>query len=405
MEGTSTTASTEPVKTPGKIVSAGAATQGTPAFKQPAISDTNDAVVEDKTKNTDANAGAAPAAANAGTNGANGVAPTKDDLPELSEEQLKKLFAAKGIEGFDGNFDTLKQKIEKADKPADVELTEEEKKAAAKAFDERMLGHYLKHGGKVEDYVALKTIASSDLKELSVKEIRDEMKKEKFDDDEIAVVLQERYYQLNPDELTKNPEEEDSDFEKRKELLKKKAAFGSKKLENHSAPIKNKAAEILAGIKSSVEAEILLEKQEAMFSSKVDEFAKKFPRKLTFELGEVDGKKIDPVTYEVTEAAITEAVTLLKDPAKRQQYFFNSDNSLNLDNVAQVLIRNKFLESALKALYLEGGNRQVEYFEKVFPGRTAKDIGVGGKAGGTGTGQKGKIASFGQPEHVVRQNN
>jgi hypothetical protein len=326
-------------------------------------------------------------------------------LPELSDEQLKKLFADKGIEGFE-SFEKLKEKISKVDAPVDNPPTEEEKKAAEAAMEKRMADHFVATGGSLEGFVALKQIAAMDLKELSVAEIKREMKEAKFTDAEIDVVLKERYYQLNPEELQKiktvdedgnEIEETDEDFQKRKDLLAKKVSYGSTKLEKRSTHTKQNAETILNNLREAIKAEDSKKVQENQILSKVDEISKTLPRKITFELGKVNDTEIAPVVYDVTEADITEIAAEFKDSTTRQQILLNEDKTLNLTGLMEMKLRNKILTSALKAAYIEGGNRQVAAFEKVFPG-SAKSLGVGGSQAASTQGRKGVIASAGQPE-------
>lgn len=338
---------------------------------------------------------------------ANAAAPAEVTLPELSDDQLKKLFADKGIEGFDGNFETLKEKLAKANAPAVTEPTAEEKKLAEAAMDKKMLDRYIETGGTAEAYVALKQIASMDLRELSVAELKSWLKEKKFTDEEIDDVVKERYYQLNPDELQKNKtwdeensawkEESDDDFNKRKEFLKKKVAAFSPKLDSRGIYTKQKAEGVLNTLRESIKADELAVTKEAQFSSMVDEFSKKLPREITFELGEINKIKQDPVVFKVSDADVAEVADTFKDPAKRQQFLFNEDKTLNHANLMNVMLRNKYLESALKATYIEGGNRQVAALEKVFPG-AAHALGVGGAPQQNKQGRKGVFVSAGQPE-------
>lgn len=403
MAETNDTGTAAPVdtKVPGNIVSAGKPSIAT--FTKPA--EQND------------NGGAAAADAGAGAAGdgkkpeltdaekAAAIEAEKNKLPDLSDDQTNKLISkALGIENFDGNIDAIKEKLKPAAAAQSPEDIEKEKKANEAAFDKRMLDHFIANGGSAENFVALKQVAAADLKALSESEIRRELKDNGFSDDDITTVLKERYYQINPEELTQGENETADEFEKRKALTEKKIAFGSKKLESKSSFIKKQAVDALGVLREAINFQDLQKAEEAKLSSKADELAKKLPRKLTFELGFLDDKntkKIDPIEYDVSENDIAEVVDTLKDPEKRNKFLFNEDNSLNLDNVGAVMLRNKYLESALKASYLEGGNRQVSEFEKIFPGRIAKDIGVGGASGGGG-GRKGVIASAGKPQVVVR---
>lgn len=327
---------------------------------------------------------------------------TKTNLPEITDDQLKEIFAKKGIEGFDGNFAALKEKLEKADKASTATPSEEEKKLAEAAFENRMLNFHIENGGTAEQFVALKQIASMDLKELSIAEIKKEMKENGFDDGEIDVVLKERYFQLNPDELKRGEDESEEEFNKRQELTKKKVTYGSKKLEARSTHTKQNAEALLNNLRDAIKAQDLEKQTEAEFSSKVDEMSKKVSRKVTFELGEVNKAKIDPVLYDVSEADVAEVVSILKDPKQRQQYFFNEDKTLNLTKVMDVMLRNKYLESLAKATYLEGGDRQVAIFRKTFPG-TPTALGVGGAIASNNNGRAGVIKSAGQPEVVAPQ--
>lgn len=324
-------------------------------------------------------------------------------LPDLTDDQLKEIFEKKGIKGFDGNFQTLKEKLEKADAPAASAPTDEEKKAADLAFEKRMLDFHIESGGTPESFVALRQIAAADLRELSIASIRKEMQENGFTQDEIEVVLKERYFQLNPEELTQGEEETDEDFAKRKELAKKKVSYGTKKLEGRAAYTQTSAKEALNDLREAIKAKDAVAATEAQISSKVDEISKTVARQITFELGEVNKTKLDPITYKVTDADIAEVANTLKDPVQRKQLLFNEDGTLNLSKVMDVMVRNKYLESAVKASFLEGGNRQVAAFKKVFP-NSAHALGVGGESAQTNTkGRKGVLVSAGQPEVVNPQ--
>lgn len=325
----------------------------------------------------------------------------KNKLPEVNDDQLKKLLESKGITLDDKGFEGLKEKL---NKPAETAKSPEdiakEKEAQESAFEKRMLDHFIANGGTAENFVALKKIASADLKELSESEIKRELKENGITDEEdIKAIILERYYQINPEELEQDEDESEEDFKKRKALIEKKIAFGTKDKESKSSHIKKQASDALAALQEAIKIQDSLVEDEAKLSSKVDELAPKLPRKMTFQLGKVNDQEIAPVEYDVTEDDIAEVVATLKDTGKRNNILYNKDGDLNLESVSTLLLKNKILESALKATYLEGGNRQIAIFEKTFPGRTAKDIGVGGTNGGN-TGKPGKIVSAGKPVRV-----
>lgn len=325
---------------------------------------------------------------------------TEDQLKGLTDDQLKNILKGKGIE-FEGDFEAMKNKL--TTPAAAPELTAEQKVEQEKALNKRMLDLHIEQGGSPEQFVALQQIASMDLKQLSIASIKKEMRESGLDftDEQIDGIIKERYYQINPDELVKDEEEADEDFKKKKDFITKKATLGSKRLENHSLHIKKNAEETLKDLRDAIAEKDAAELSEKQFSSKVDEFSKKVPRKITFELGEVLGQKLDPVTYDVTDSDITEVTNLLKDKAQREKFFFNEDKTLNLSKVMDVMLQNKYLQSAIKASYLEGGNRQVEIFKKTFPG-TAFDVGVGGETANANNkkGTPGKLVSAGKPERV-----
>lgn len=371
--------------TPGKIVSAGQPQAGT--IPIPGIT----APIDDQTTGgelTDEQKAAAAAAAN--------------KLPELTDDQLKELLKGKGIELDDTGFDGLAQKLKPASASA-PEPTAEEKAATEAAFEKRMLDHYISHGGTAESFVAFKQIASTDLTLLSESELKREMKADGFDDEEIAEMIKERYYQIKLDELEEDVAETTEEFEKRKAKLEKKIAYGSKAFGAKGAEIKKQAESALSALREAVNTEDLLVANEAKLSSKVDEIAAKLPRKLTFELGLVNDQQIAPIEYKVDQKDIDDVIATLKDPAKRNKLLYNEDKGLNLSEIAQLLLRNKILESSLKAGYLEASDRQVAEFNKRFPGRIARDIGVGGNNGSANTGRPGVVVSAGKPEPAGRK--
>ncbi len=330
---------------------------------------------------------------------ANGAAPAADATPALTDEQLKEILKGKGI-NFDGDFEAMKNKINTLpDAPA---LSPEQVAANEKAFEKRMLDFHIENGGTIEDFAAIKQIASMDLKLLSEAAIRKELKENGFDQDQIDVVLKERYYQLNPDELVLGDGEDETEFNKKKELLKKKVSYGSKLMETKAASDKKYAEDALKDLRQSVLDKDANAKKESEYSSKAEEFSKKLPRSITVELGDVNDQKVEPVTISVSESDINEVAAIFKDKAKRESTFLNSDGTLNFTKLMETELRNKTLESAVKASYIEGGNRQIEAFRKVFPD-SPFTLGVGGTPPTQKKGEKGKIVSAGKPE-LVRQN-
>ena len=320
--------------------------------------------------------------------------PTKQPIDEAS---LKEFFKGQGIE-FD-SIEALKTKLNSTpQQQTPQEPTPEEKEKIQKEREQKVLTNYLAKGGKVEDFVSLTNLAKATKVEIAIGEITRDLKDQNFTDEEIQGIIKERYYQFSDEEIEELDDDDD------KESYKRKRAYGSKQLENRAASIKKQAEDYLKILNDDVDALDNSAKHESEFSSKVDEHLKTLPKKITFELGEVNNKPIDPIDYEVVDTDITEIAETLKDPQKRKQYFFTDEGDLNLTNVAQLMLDNKILKSALKRVYLEGGTRQTKVLESVFP-RQPHAIGLGGitPAGNTNKGQAGKLVGKGRPEVANRQ--
>ncbi len=322
----------------------------------------------------------------------------KNKLPEFTDDQLKEVLKGKGIELDDKGFEGLKEKLKPA-AAASTELTDEQKLAAEQLMEKRMLDKFIEKGGTAENFVAFKQIAGMDLTVLSENQLKTKMKEEGFDDDEVNEMLKERFYQIKLDELTQGEDEKTEDFEIRKKKLEKKIAYGAKEFGIAGSLIKKQAEDALSTLRQVITDEDLQKVEEVKNSERVTEFFEKLPRKVNFELGKTaSGQDIPLIEFTIPEEVVTEVMDTLKDSGKRKQFLYNEDGGLNLDNVAKVMLENKYLKSALKESYTKGGKTQVEEFEKMFPGRTAKDIGVGGANAGGQNGRKGVIASAGKPE-------
>jgi len=311
----------------------------------------------------------------------------------ITDESVKAYLKEKGIpfESFDDLKEKLKQKVEKKE-------TAEEKQAKEQAGEKRMLDLFMSGGGTIEQYASLKDLSKADLKDLSRDEVRRELKDAKFSDEEIEQIIKQQYFQTSDEELEQLEDESDKEFETRKR------EYGSKFFENRATHIKTQAEQIFNSLKERIEAEDLQAQQEVEFSSKIDEHFQKLPRKVTFELGEENSRKLTPIEYDVAEADIADVLSTLKDPAKRNNFLFNNEGQLNLENIADLLVRNKFLESAVKTSYLTGETRMTEELERTFGSRSASGVGLGGSNYGKQS-QNGAAVSRGQSQRVVPQRN
>lgn len=286
--------------------------------------------------------------------------------------------------------------------PKTLEPTAEQVAAREKEFDKRMLDLYVAMGRSGEEYYKIKEVAQADLTELSQSELVQELKAQGFDEKTIEAMKIERYYQLNPDEIEQGFDESEGDFEERKELVKKKVAYGTEKLTKRSLQKQKNAQDILNTLKEGVAEQDLQKQKDAEFIAKIDEVSKAMPRKLTLQLGKLNNEDLGSVDVDIPESEIEGIVVSLKDPVQRKQLLFTEEGDLDIEKVSNLLIRNKILELSAREALFTGRTQEVEKFKKVFPMRDPHSIGVGSPAAfiRTGTGQKGKLASAGTPEIV-----
>lgn len=296
---------------------------------------------------------------------------TNEPPKQLSKEEIKALY--------DEAF------------PTTPVLTDEDKQKQADAFEKRMLDLYVDGGGKIEEFALLKQVASTDLTEITKTELTKELKTAGFNETEIAAIQKERYYQLEQAEI------DEIDDPAEKALAQKKLDYGKSKLENKGKIVKENAVDFLNNLKEAVNQKDFFTQKESEFVSNVEAHFKEVPRKMTLELGKMDDIEIPPVEYEVPEDAIAKAQETLKNPASRKQLLFNTtDGSLNLKSIAELVLKAEMFDSAAKTMYLTGGHREVEKFEKIFP-KNPNALGVGGN-NQANTGKPGKLVKAGPPE-------
>lgn len=289
------------------------------------------------------------------------------------------------------NVDVLKEKIT-YQKPAPLP-TDAEKEKAAKDLEKRMLDVHIANGKTPEQYTLLKQIANGDLKELSVNQTKAELKEAGFKDAEITEILKERYYQIEDADI------EAEDDPAKKEILKKKKEFGTKKLEGRASHIQKQAKSYIDSLTESVNESDVEKKKMEQHASNVEAAIKNFQRKQTLELGKVDDTDIAPIEHEVPEAALEEVKNILKDPVAFEKQLYTKDGDVNLEFLLPHLVRSASYSNAIKHSYLVGGTRQVEHFEAAF-GASAPPLGGQPKP----NLEKGKVVSRGKSVYVAPSN-
>lgn len=317
----------------------------------------------------------------------------------LSEEQrksfLKELFGDENVD-----VEAIKEKL----KLTAPEPTEEEKKKAKSEKEIRALKLFVEQGGTPEQFNELKSIATGDKIELSKKKALTEFISAGFTEKEANEMLRNQFYQIELDNIEQDFDNEtEEEFEARKKELQKKVEYGTKKLESYSSYEQTQAASILKGLEDAVESADLEAKEEAVISSNVDELLSKLPRKQTIELGKYNDVDLAPVEHEVSEDSIKQVSEILKDPAKRNNYFNNQDGTLNLPKLTEVLLNHIERNRAIKNALLEGQTRMTAEIRKTFPATSPYELGIGGAP--QKNNQKGAVTSAGKPQRVSPQYN
>lgn len=320
-----------------------------------------------------------------------------------ADQKLDNL--AKGLNE-DGTARTAplsKEQIEalhKREFPTPKELTAEEKKQAEDDLDKKRLDWFVAHGGTVDSYAAMKIVATSDLTQLSEKELEKELTDAGFNEEEKKILRAERYYQLDEEAI------ESLADEKEKELARKKRDFGTKKL-NAKATHKQKLA---VGFFENIDKALKAEADEAAteiadekeLAQKVDSHFQTINGKITLQMGKTaDNVDIAPIELDadVTAGIIAEVKDLLKTTDKRNKFLYNEDGNLNIANLSEILIRNKVLEAAANKSYLKGVSDNTAAFEEIFPIRDRNALNITHQNGNNGK-VKGKIASFGKSQRA-----
>ena len=319
----------------------------------------------------------------------------KNEVPELNDAQIKAIMKQQLGEDWDGDIEAAKEKLKKTV----PEISAEEKAKQEAAHEKRMLDLYVSEGGTPQQFYQLKQIKEADLTVFGVEELKVNLKAKGFDDTEIAEILTERYYQINPDELIQDEDETNEAFEKRKGMVAKKAAYGKERFENLGKATKAKAQAFFDDLDEIIKSKDLQAKRDEAFTAEVEANSQKLPRKMTLELGKLDNVDLSPVQVDVPDEVIVEVTNILKDKEKRKQLLFKDDGTLNSEKLLNLLVREKMLEKAARESLFVGETKATEEFEKRFPIRNAHALGVGG---GTSPARNNgsKVAGFGNTQRV-----
>src|SRR5690606_13128646 len=101
-----------------------------------------------------------------------------------------------------------------------------------------------------------------------------------------------------------------------------------------------------------------------------------FPRVKKLEIGKVNDKDVEPIDYQVSDDDLRAVGSVLKNPNKLKQLFFNADGTPKVEEITGYLLAKQTESSKIKTAFFEGGSRQAEVIKNTF-GATPYDIGVG----------------------------
>lgn len=308
---------------------------------------------------------------------------TKTEEVGLSDDELKELY---------------EKRFSKPSEPSQEELDLKNREA-----ENKRLFLFIENGGTAEAYSKLKELSeATDLKEISKGVLVKELKEKGYDEEFINEVLIERYYQINPDELEQGIEEDDDEFEVRKEKVKKKVELGTEALSSRSKGLKESAKHIFENLDKAISDKESLAAEEIKFIAKIDEISKTLPRKMTLSLGKLNNEDLGSVEVDVPEEEITAISDLFKNAERREQLLYNKDGEVNVEGLSQILLKNNILERAARESLLNGRKSQIESLSKVFPFSSPQQIGVGGNNSNPKSGE-GKVIGFGKVQKNVKR--
>lgn len=314
--------------------------------------------------------------------------------PIVDENAMKEYFKANGIE-WDGDMEGLKNKM----KPAQAQPTEEEIKQQAAAHDKRLVDLFVKKGGTVDNFVAIKQLMTADPTEMSKTVLHKQLLDEGLDEESAIAVSKQMHLEQDLDNLEQGATETDEVFNARKEKLQKQIGVGAKVLANLGLPVIQNAKRTYEGLENELKQMDSDNASEAELSNKIDAHFKTLPREFSVEIGKINDKDVEPVKVKLSEEDVTAVAEILKDKTKWDALVYDDKGQFNFTKIAEILLRNKALESAAGSSYKAGQTKQVEEFAKRFPARSANSV-APGSAHSAPNGTSTKVAKAGVATRV-----
>jgi hypothetical protein len=243
----------------------------------------------------------------------------------------------------------------KAPKP---EPTEEEKKKELTAKDKRLLDLHIEKGGTVETFVQWKSLASADVKDLSIKKTIAEYVAMGLTEDEAKAEIKNRYYQLSDEEIAELDEDD------RAAAIAKKEKWGVKLYNRANGDITN-STKYLQSLEQIINDQADDEKEDARLSAEAESIAKTFERKMSVGLGDFKGLNLTPVEHTISESDFAEVIDTVKDKTKREALLYNDDGTEKISMLIDYLVLKKRFNEVVSKAAAQAATEQVEAFEKI----------------------------------------
>lgn len=367
-------------KREGVIAEAGAPVKGNP-FKS--LIDKALNTGEDNNAGAAGNAGSADdeAAKIAAAAAAKKAAETQNPA-EVNEDAIKEYFKKQGIEY--GGVDDLKKKL--TAKEAAADLTDEQKKAAATAKEQRLLALHIGRGGTIEQFTSFQKQSTMEPGELGKLKLALDLKNAGFPEEKITSVIKKMHLDVSDEELAELSPEDQAEIKKERE-------FGLSKLNSRGSIFKKMAADYLVDLERQATDEDTNKATKKQHASNVEAAFTAYQRKQKLEFGKVDDLEVPPVEFDIPETVISSVKDSIKDKAKWESQIYNKDGSVNLDYILPHLIKSEAYSIAAKTALLEGETRGAE---KALKGFSPKPPALGGTNGGE-QGRKGQLTAAGAP--------
>lgn len=311
--------------------------------------------------------------------------PIVAEKKELSDNDFLEFYNKKNNTSFK-SFDEIA--------PAKPEPTQDDIAKENAAKNEKLFAAFKKKGGTLLQFEAIQSIANSDVKEFSYAEAKRELMDAGLSKEEAENEITQRYYLMS--------DEEKSELSDEDSLLIKKHEIFSKKLENRSAYKIENAKQYMQNLQTEAEQEEYEAQVDAKISAKVAELKSTAPKSIVMEMGESNGMKLSPITFDVREEDVQEIYDTFSDPQKRNKFLYNEDGSEKVEEIIEALKLKKIMPTLVKKAMLQGATEQVEIFESKY-GKTPHDVAPGYTPKAGNLGRQGKAIEGSERVRVMPQ--